>query len=170
MSEATLLARITALEARVADLEAGGGKAAGTGGGGPTGAGEVLSDHLLNEPWADKVISKDPGKWKGVTQVGRKYSKAPLEWLLMKASGLEWKAQKGREEIPVRLNDKGKPWHLSDSFEAKILRGWAARAEKKPATAKATKPAADDDFGGAKGAADDDFGGSATGSDDEIPF
>jgi hypothetical protein len=44
----------------------------------------------------------------------------------------------GRQANPVRMSDKirnGKPvpWHESDTFEAKILRGWAERRRKSDA-------------------------------------
>ena len=158
---AVALAEIAALKARVDALE-GGGARSSSNGSGSTGAGEALSDAQLDKAWADKKITKDPPKWTGPTQVNRTYSKAPVEWLESMAGFLDWKAQKGREEVPVRLNNSGKPWHESDTFEAKILRGWARRRAAKPATAKASAPQADDDFG---------FGANTpTGSDDEIPF
>lgn len=137
------LARITILESEVAALKSGKGSAPGASGGG-----EALPDHLLDNAWADKTIGKDPKQWKGPTQVGRLYSRAPVEWLKMAANNMDFKAQKGREEVPVRMNDKGKPWHESDTFEAKIMRGWAARNANKPATAPKPKSADDDfDFG-----------------------
>ena len=160
---AVALAEIAALKARVDALE-GGGARPSSNGGGSSGGGEAIGDSQLNNAWADKKITKDPPKWKGPTQVNRTYSKAPIEWLESMAGFLDWKAQKGREEVPVRMNNKGKPWHESDTFEAKILRGWARRRAAKPtAPAKAAAPQADDDFG---------FGANApTGTDDsEIPF
>jgi hypothetical protein len=160
---AVAFAEIAALRARIEALEGGSGGHPSSSGGGSSGGGEALSDSQLNNAWADKKITKDPPKWKGPTQVNRTYSKAPIEWLESMAGFLDWKAQKGREEVPVRMNNKNRPWHESDTFEAKILRGWARRKASKPAPAKAA-PQADDDFG---------FGPSAaTGTDDdsEIPF
>lgn len=141
------LARIVALEARVAALESG-ASSASTGGGSSSSSGreeEALPDHLLEKPWADKTIARDPKQWKGPTQVNRRYSRAPAEWLLMAARNMEFKAQKGREEVPVRLNNKGKPWHESDTFEAKILRGWARRNADKPAPAPKPSSTSNDD-------------------------
>jgi hypothetical protein len=118
-----------------------------------------IDDHQLENGWADKTIAKDPKKWKGPTQVGKRYSRAPLEWLELAAEACEFKAYKGRQEVPPRLNNKGKPWHESDSFEARILRGWAERRRKQPAPAPTTKPAA---TAPASGDADDfPFGANA---------
>ncbi len=163
---AVALAEIAALKARVDALEGSRGSGPSSGGGAPDGEGEALPDHMLDNAWANKKIGKDPKQWKGPTQVNRTYSRAPVEWLEMAARNMDFKASMGRKEIPVRLNAKGKPWHESDTFEAKILRGWARRNASKPAaspTARAAPPPmADDEFG---------FGANAaTGSDDEIPF
>lgn len=156
---AAILARIAALEARVADLEAGGGKSTSGGGAAPSG-GEALPDHMLDNAWADKTITKDPKQWKGPTQVNKRFSRAPSEWLEMMAKNMDFKAQKGREEVPVRLNNKGKPWHESDTFEAKILRGWAVRNASKPTQDRKPAPAGgNDDFNfGANETADSDIG------------
>lgn len=151
------LARIAALEARVAALESGGvGTSNGSSGGDSS---EVrreqpIADDMLDKAWADKKVTKDPKKWKGPTQVGKTYSRAPIEWLEMAASSLEYKAHMGRLENPPRLSNKvrnGKPvpWHESDSFEARIIRGWVERKKKrgaaKPAPS-AAEPGGDDDF------------------------
>ena len=140
------LAKITILEAEVAELKAGRGSAPAASGG----AGEALPDHLLEAAWADKEISRDPKQWKGPTQVGRMYSRAPADWLRMAAGNADFKAQKGREEVPVRMSNKVKdgkpvPWYESDLFEAKLLRAWANRNANKPAPAPKPK-GGDDDF------------------------
>ena len=140
------LARITILESEVATLKSGKGSAPGAS---VDGGGEALPDHLLDNAWANRAIDRDPKQWKGPTQVGKTYSRAPVEWLQMKAGNMDFKAQKGREENPVRMNPKpnkqGKivPYYESDLFEAKILRGWAARNANKP---KPPPPAPVDDY------------------------
>jgi len=158
------LARIAALEARVAALEVGNGRSA-------SGGGEALPDHMLNNAWADATIDKDPPKYKGRSQVGRRYSIAPVDWLESAAGFYEWKAQKGREENPVRLQtsgkNAGKPWHEADSFKAKLLRAWAKRNANKPKAAPKQEP--EDDFGAPAPAPADDFGG-ADYDNDPIPF
>lgn len=166
---AIALAKIAVLEARLDALEGrsgGGGAPAPSSGGGAGGSsGDTLPEHVLENAWADRAITRDPKQWKGRTQVGRRYSQAPAEWLEMFARNMDFKAQKGREEVPVRLNNKGKPWHEADTFEAKLLRTWAVRAKAKAAAAPAPPPAAspaDDDplaFNfGANVPADDDIG------------
>lgn len=120
MSIDDVLARLSVIEAKVDRLLA--GVAAPSA---PTG--EAFPDARLSEVWADKEIKKDPPRYSGPTMVGRRFSTATAEWHETNASYLDWKAQKGREETPVRLNNKGKPWHESDTFEAKLCRAWAKR-------------------------------------------
>jgi len=162
------LARIAALEARVAALEGGNGRSASGGGASSGGVprAEPLPDSMLDKSWADKAITKDPKSYKGRSQVGRRYSLAPADWLESMAGFFEWKAQKGREENPPRLRNDGKPWHESDMFEAKLLRAWARRNAAKPKPTPKQEPA--DDFGGPPPVADD-FGG-ADYDNDPIPF
>ena len=120
---------------------------------------DTLDPKFLREPWADKTIKKDPPKWKGVSYVGKLYSQASAAWLLDNASFLEWKASKGRQEVPVRLKNNGKPWHEADSFEAKLCRTWAAQAHQ---PGPSDMPRGDKDKGDAwepeAGGGDDDFG------------
>jgi hypothetical protein len=96
---------------------------------------ELTDSFLDSQPWCDKPVRKDPPRWAGASCVGMMYSECPAEWHTENASFCEWKAQKGREDSPVRVNDKGKPWHEVDAFDAKISRAWARRnAAAKPAT------------------------------------
>lgn len=144
-SDPLVLQRLAAIEARLAALEAGGG-AGTTSGGVTTGpASEALPDHMLDNAWADKAISRDPKQWKGITQVGRTYSRANPDWLEMMAKNLDYKAACGRAEVPVRMNNKGKPWHESDTFEARICRGWAIRNRAKKAAAPEPEEQIEDD-------------------------
>ena len=158
---AVLQAELALLKARVDALEQGRGAAPSSGNGG----GDTLPEHMLTKSWADKKISKDPKQWKGPTQVGKTYSRAPVEWLEMAANNADFKAQKGREENPVRLRNDGKPWHESDTFEAKLLRTWAKRRAAMPQPVKAAPPPlpvepsdADEDFPFGANAADADIG------------
>lgn len=106
---------------------------------------EIADDDLLDREWADMLIRKDPPKAKE-SFAGRKMSECTPSYLRGYASFHEWKAQKGREETPVRLNAKGKPWHESDSLVAKVARGWARRIEEGYVVApKAAHGAAEDD-------------------------
>ena len=105
-------------------LNAGGSKPAAA----PAPSGDELGDSFLDsQAWCDRTIKKDPKRWEGASMVGMTYSQAPAEWLESMAGLCEWKAAKGREENPPKCNDKGKPWHEVDAFEAKICRAFARR-------------------------------------------
>jgi hypothetical protein len=125
------------------------------------GGGDTLPLEKLSESWANKTVRKTSSRWKHRDVVGMKYSELTSEEALDLAGFYEWKAAKGREEVPVRMNDKGKPWHESDSFEAKILRTWALSAKGKPPPAPKA-PAADRAFDG--------FGDGDSADSEEIPF
>jgi len=179
-----LALEIAALKARVALLEAtsGGGGLPSSSTSSGTDSGDVrrerpIDDAQLENEWANKKIAKDPRRWKGPTQVNRTYSRAPVEWLEMAAASYEFKAHMGRIADPVRMSNKVRngqpvPWHESDSFEARILRGWAERKKRAPPppAAKAppkqptppAEPGGDEDF---------NFGANApTDADPEIGF
>lgn len=165
MSLDVIMQRLAALEARVASLESGGARSSSSSDVGEIRREQPLSDSQLSNAWADKKIGKDPKKWKGPSQVGKFYSRAPLEWLELAAEACEFKAYKGRQEDPPRLKNNGKPWHESDSFEARILRAWAERRRKQPPPAPATPSATDKD------ADEFPFGANApVSADDEIGF
>ena len=156
MSDA-VMARLAALEARVAALESGG---ASSGGSDEVRQEQAIADHQLENSWARKTIDKDPKSYKGPTMVGKTWDRASLEWLEAAARSFEFKAHMGRKDVPVRMNNKGKPWHESDSFNAKVLRGWLARKQKAKAAPKSDpKPADPDSFEfGANGPVDDGIG------------
>lgn len=111
--------RIAALEARVTALESSKGK--------PAANTDTFSLDKLENAWADKEVKKVPSTWKLGDVIGKKYSELTPEEAQELAGFYEWKAQKGREEVPVRKRDDGKPWHENDSFEAKLLRTWAVK-------------------------------------------
>lgn len=95
----------------------------------------VADDDLLSRDWADMEIRRDPPRGTQPSHVGKRMSECSEAYLLEYASFFEWKAQKGREEDPPRLNSKGKPWYEGDELTAKVARGWAQRA-RNAATAK----------------------------------
>lgn len=123
----TVEARLATLEAKMAAVEA---RLAGPA---PTPAShnetptDTFSDDKLENDWANKTVSKDLPRWKGDSMVGRMYSDCSAEWHDQASGFYEWKAKKGREEQPVRLKNNGKPWHESDTFNAKLHRTWAKR-------------------------------------------
>jgi hypothetical protein len=145
--------RVLLLEAKVAKLEAGKPAAAAPSGG----DGDALPDHMLSKSWANVRIRKDPKRWDGASCEGMLMSEAPPEWHDCNASFLDWKAAKGREETPVRVNNKGKPWHEADTFNAKLSRAWAKRLRAHPPAPKPPPSEPTNGYG--------DQGG-----DDEIPF
>lgn len=138
-----LESRVAALEATVAALRAalnGGAPAVQTATSKPASAGEVASDDLMSRDWADMEIRKDPPRAKE-SFVGRRMSECTESYLLDYAAFHDWKAAKGRQENPPRLNNKGKPFFEGDELVAKIARGWAARASNKTRPKSAPKPA-----------------------------
>lgn len=99
---------------------------------------QELDDSKLSESWADKEIRKDPPMWiqdGGESFVGRTMSACSPEYLDALSAFFEWKAAKGREEDPPKVNNKGKPWHEIESLNAKLARLWA-RHKRKPAGAQ----------------------------------
>ena len=96
---------------------------------------EVADDDLLSKPWADMEIRKDPPRSSQPSHLGKRMSECSSAYLLDYASFHDWKAKKGREENPPRLNNKGKPWYESDELVAKVARGWAERAKQREADA-----------------------------------
>lgn len=118
----------------------------------PTQQNNELDDAKLAEPWADQEIRKDPPMWiqnGGDSFQNQTMSMCTPEYLDALSDFFEWKAAKGREENPPRLNAKGKPWHESDTFSAKLARAWA-RNKRKPVmqqrAPKAEPPIADEDI------------------------
>ena len=98
-----------------------------------------LNDAFLDaNEWADKTIQKDPPRWNGGSYVGRRYSQCPPDYLEVLAGYLDWKAANPRKDDAgnVLTNNKGRPWHEVDAFEAQIVRAWARRnAARGPAMA-----------------------------------
>jgi hypothetical protein len=145
----TLEERVAALESVIAGIRAAFGPAAiSTAIAHKSEGGEVADDALLAKEWADMEIRKDPPRTSQASSVGKRMSECTPEYLDDYASFHDWKAKKGREENPPRLNNRGKPWYESDELTAKVARGWAARARKAkpiPFVTKANPPAAFDE-------------------------
>lgn len=155
---------IDELEKRVAVLEA---KAATAPSGGPRPT-DTFDPSKLSEHWADKPVRKLPSKWKGRDVTGELYSTLSAKEATDLAGFFEWKAQKGREEVPVRCRDDGKPWHESDAFEAKLLRTWASVASAPKVTPAASRYGTSGHGASAKHTAPVDYFVDAV--EDEIPF
>ncbi len=124
----TIESRIAELESRITKLESGTHKTSS--GGGET---DTLKPEMLEQAWADKDIAKLPSNWKGRSlDVIHRYSDLDAKEATDLAGFFSWKAEKGRNEVPVRMSNKldkktGQPvpWFESDLFTAKILRTWA---------------------------------------------
>ncbi len=116
-----LESRVAKLEADVAELKKSPAPA--------TGSAKVADDRLLDNPWADKEVRKDPTFWKGASYVGRRWSECPPEYLDKLAAFMEFCAQKDSEkpEEEQPKNNKGEPWWKSTLFEASLVRARAAR-------------------------------------------
>lgn len=152
--------RIAVLEARVAALESSKAPAAQQSSPGVRQTSEPLSDDMLHKSWADKRVKRDPPKWGGESKIGMLYSQVESDWHESNAGFCDWKAAKGAAEVPVRCNKEGKPWHESDTFEAKLCRAWARRNQGgvAPQAVKST-------------VGDYDYGTSSTSNyDGDIPF
>jgi hypothetical protein len=98
-------------------------------------AGEVATDDLLNRDWADMEVRRDPKRWNGPSQVGKRMSECPADFLLEYASFHEWAANKSKSEPEPRLDNKGRPWYERDFLIAKLARGFAKRNGAKPVAA-----------------------------------
>lgn len=108
-----------------------------------SGSSSELDDRFLDsQRWTDMDVRKDPPRWTGPPMIGRNYSQCPGEWHDEMASFLDWKASKGREENPPRLQtsgkNAGKPWYEADEFGAKICRAWARRNRGKSMSSPAS--------------------------------
>lgn len=97
--------------------------------------GEAAPDHWLEKDYNDREVRRDPKFWEGPSFVGRKWSACPVAYLEKLAKFLEFKAAKERAEVPVKLNDKGKPWHEFTAMDAKLVRAWVARKKRTNADA-----------------------------------
>jgi hypothetical protein len=108
-----------------------------TGGNGGGASGKAAGDKILDADWCQrKTVDKLPKNWDGSNIIGMRWEECASEDLLKLAGFYEWKAEKGRNEVPVRLNNKGEPWHKSDTFNAEICRGYAKRNQGKKPGAK----------------------------------
>lgn len=109
----------------------------------------ILSQYIatpqeLKGNFADKVVKKNPPKWKGEDFVGAKWSECSAEWLDEMAGFLEWKAGKDKLLPPEQQRHSptsGKPYWLYDEQDARYMRGWAASKTKGDYSAKAREAA-----------------------------
>ena len=151
--------RISALEARMAQLTNGAAQQQ------PRGSGaEVASDDDLDSQWGDPQVKHEPNanQWKGDSFKGCNFSQCPPKYLKLLAHKLDYMAQKDEEERRTYVNKRGEtvptaPFKRKDAARA---RGWAKRNE---GLAEAPRPAA------TKAADFDDYGALGKG-DDDIPF
>jgi hypothetical protein len=113
--------RLADLEARIAKLEK---KPAAPAKGQEINLDEAI--RLTGFDWANMEIRRDPPRTQQPSHVGKRMSECSDEYLRDYASFHDWKASKGREENPPRLNSKGKPWYEVDELTAKCARAWIA--------------------------------------------
>jgi hypothetical protein len=80
---------------------------------------------VLDGPHGDPVVHRDPRDWCGTSQVGKKFSECPPDYLDMLAGMFDWFAKRDRET--GRKDAKGREtWPLKEK-DASMARGWAAR-------------------------------------------
>lgn len=151
------MARLAALEARVAALE--GNVAKGSNGGSKP----VADDDELDSERGDVVIKRDPKNWQGESFAGCTMSQCPPKYLRMLASLFDWMADKDDEQGKTWKGRDGKeiPASTFKRKDARLARGWAKRNEAKGATPAKSNGSASSDAA----AASDSFG-----TEEEIPF
>lgn len=119
-----ILARLTAIEARLAALESGtGARVAST----TSSAGRVADDRDLDGQHGNPSVKFDPKRWDGLTHKGLPFAECDPAFLDCYAEALEWSAANPRE---------GKEKFAAyDAKDAARARGWAARLRKSPRAA-----------------------------------
>lgn len=86
---------------------------------------EVADTGDLDGPYGDPEIRKDPPRWTGESQVGKRYSECPADYLESLAGFNTWRAQKDDESGAV--DAKGRPKSYWAKLDAARARGWAQR-------------------------------------------
>lgn len=152
--------RLAALEARVAALESGGGggstaKSSGSGGG------LVADDHELDSQYGDPVVKKDPPRWSGDSFAGCKMSECPSDYLSTLADFYDWQGDKddqsGKTWTSTKPGSRTRPASDFKRKDAARARGWANRnRDARPAETSDADP-----FEQRRGDASED---------DQIPF
>lgn len=83
----------------------------------------VADDAELDSKYGNPDVRKDPPRWKGASQVGKRFSDCPPEFLDEFASFCDWKAGKDDE----KNTDDGRKYAGYARKDAARARGWAAR-------------------------------------------
>jgi len=96
----------------------------------PTGGGgEVASDSELDGQYGDKLIKKDPPRYKGPPLAPCNMSEGSPEWLDALASFCDWRAS--RDDETNAVDDKGRPKSYWAKKDAALARGWARRIRER---------------------------------------
>ncbi len=155
MSDPVVMARLAALEARMAAVESGGApRANGPAAASTSSGGGVASDYEMSGEKGDPTLKKHPPRWTGPAGefVGKRFSQCSAEILTEVAGFLDWKADKEAAE--------GKDKYAGYSrLDARRARGWAAKIRG----GYVAPPEAPSAFAGGGGAAGDGFGAAGTG-------
>jgi hypothetical protein len=174
MSDPVVMARLAAIEARLAALESGGGASSGS----TSAAGAVATDYEMSGQYGDPILKKHPPRWTGPAGefVGKRFSQCSPEILDVVAGFNDWKADK---EASTPGKEKYAAYSRKDAARA---RGWAARlrggwkAPPEPASSFATSGGGgfgdSGGFGDGAGAqaGSDSFNYGDNSDDSEIPF
>ncbi len=117
-------ASIPVAQAGGAPRPVGGAPFAGGGGGGG-GGGAVASDDELDSTYGDPVVRKDPGRWRGESMAGRKFSQCTPEYLEELAGLFDWRGD--QDDKSNAVDAKGNPKSKWSRLDAARARGWARR-------------------------------------------
>jgi hypothetical protein len=85
----------------------------------PPSDGPVASDDDLDSKHGNPEVRKDPGRWRGESMAGRRFSDCPPEYLDVLASLFDWRAEQDEKKGDARSK-----WARLDAARA---RGWARR-------------------------------------------
>jgi hypothetical protein len=86
---------------------------------------EVATDDDLDGQYGNPEIRKDPPRWKGESQVGKRYSECTPEFLEVLAGFLTWKAGESDKKQETTSGGQAKSYYIRK--DAARARGWAAR-------------------------------------------
>ncbi len=119
MSDPVVMARLAAIEARLAALESGGSRTAG----GVSSGGAVATDYEMSGQYGDPILKKHPPRWTGPAGefVGKRFSQCSPDVLDVVAGFNDWKADK---EAATAGKEKYAAYSRKDAARA---RGWAKR-------------------------------------------
>jgi hypothetical protein len=91
----------------------------------PGGGGAVASDDELDSTYGDPVVRKDPGRWRGESMSGRKFSQCTPEYLEELAGLFDWRGD--QDDKSNAVDAKGNPKSKWSRLDAARARGWARR-------------------------------------------